>query len=307
MKDTKFYPLLAISIVLLLASFILLCILGYNFYKAKEERKIAATTFKTSTRSASNTRDSLQKVYSAAIGQFQSDHKDDSGSTRTDSVKYNNLDSKLTDFFKLRNDIAGLLKDNSSIEDLNLAKQKIDELQMKVAELSTKNVDIEKENKRLNDMLAQLMKNASPATQNTKQVNTIERTTTNNADPFFTASDLRLTANNENNNEVSSADDAEKFSGTFALKNNANLNNAEVMVVIVQPDGRVLKNAWESGSFETTDGKKVYTRKLKFDYTKGEIKKLNFSLDADNIQKGNYTMQIYNKGKLIGKATKTVS
>jgi hypothetical protein len=175
----------------------------------------------------------------------------------------------------------------------------------KFDELKNRNLDVENENKRLNELLAQYI-NTPRQTDNN-----INRTTVavekNNSETTFTASELKLSANNENNTEVSDADAAEKFVGSFAVKNNTNLSNAELMVVVLQPDGRILKNAWESGTFDTNEGKKVYSRKIKFDYTKGEVKHLNFSLDADNVQKGNYIMQLYNKGKIIGKAVKTVS
>ncbi len=309
MKDTKFYPLLTISIVLLLASFIMLCFLGYNFYiKSQDQKQLATTSAKAANSPVNNTRDSLQKLYNTTIGKFQIASQLDSATlTKADSLQLN-LDVKLTDFLKLRNEIDGLLTANSSIADLNLAKQKIDELQVKVDELKTRNIDIENENKRLNALLAQYITNNGASTQSSRQGENngvaIEK---NNSNTGFTATELRLAANNENNTEVSDAETAEKITGSFAVRTNANLSNAELMVVVLQPDGRVLKNAWESGTFETSEGKKVYSRKLKFDYTKGEVKRLNFSLDANDIQKGNYTMQLYNKGKLIGKTVKTVS
>ncbi|MGG9970717.1 hypothetical protein ACQ33O_02890 [Ferruginibacter sp. SUN002] len=305
MKDTKFYPLLTISIVLLLASFIMLCFLGYNFYtKSQEEKELALLSGKKNSTKVNYSKDSLQKVYSATVAKFQIDNSTDSILLQSDSSSVN-LDSKLTDYFKLRNEIALLLKGNASIADLNLAKQKIDELQLKVDELSNRNTDIENENKRLNSLLAQYTANSN----NKQTADNINRTPVEKTggDVIFAASELRLSANNGNNVEVSDADATEKITGSFAVKTNTNLNNAELMVVVLQPDGRVLKNAWESGIFDTNEGKKVYSRKIKFDYSKGETKRLNFTLDTDNAQKGNYIMQLYNKGKLIGKTVKAVS
>ncbi|UEG50664.1 hypothetical protein LK994_04155 [Ferruginibacter lapsinanis] len=305
MKDTKFYPLLAISIVLLLASFILLCILGYNFYtKSQEQKSITAIAAKHTNLLVNTTRDSLQKVYAETVNQFQHN----SSLTKEDSLKLN-LNTKLTDFNTLRNEIASLLKDNSSLADLSLAKQKIGELQLKVDELRNRNIDIENENKRLNAMLAEYTGNANAIVQNTKQTDNSAKAITekNNSESSFTASDLRLTASNNNEVEVTEAEQTEKLVGTFVVKNTTTLNNAELVVVVIQPDGKVLKNAWESGSFDTNEGKKIYSRKIRFDYTKGEAKQLKFSLAADSGQKGNYTMLLYNKGKVIGRAIKTIS
>ena len=52
---------------------------------------------------------------------------------------------------------------------------------------------------------------------------------------------------------------------------------------------------------------KIYSSKMRFDYSKGEIKKLNFSLSSDKYMKGNYILQIYHNGVLIGKLSKSLS
>ena len=79
------------------------------------------------------------------------------------------------------------------------------------------------------------------------------------------------------------------------------------MVVVLQPDGKVIRNsAWESGVFETRDGKKIYSRKLLFDAT-GNEKQLNFSLNPDRFLKGEYTMQIWYNGSMIGKMSRILS
>ena len=85
--------------------------------------------------------------------------------------------------------------------------------------------------------------------------------------------------------------------------------NAEIVIVIIEPDGHILQNSvWESGSFDTkTEGKKNYTRKMRFDYTKGEQKALIFSLNADSYQKGTYLLQIWHNGLKIGEIEKILS
>ena len=108
--------------------------------------------------------------------------------------------------------------------------------------------------------------------------------------------------------ETSAADQAKKLVGSFTVTNSSQVPNAEMLVVVVQPDGRVLKNSeWDAGSFTTQEGKKLYSYKLNFTYSRGEPKRLNFSLRADKYQKGNYTMQLYYNGLMIGKAVKTLS
>ena len=65
---------------------------------------------------------------------------------------------------------------------------------------------------------------------------------------------------------------------------------------------------WDSGTFEAkNDGRKNFTRKIKFDYEKGEQKYLLFTVDADNCQKGIYTFQVWHNGIMIGQAIKKLS
>ena len=108
--------------------------------------------------------------------------------------------------------------------------------------------------------------------------------------------------------ETAQAKKADKFVISFVVQNNINdYNSAEVYVVVKQPDDQVLQNpVWESGSMASRNGQKEYTRKVKFEYNKGEAKKLLFSLDPDSYQKGNYTVQLYHNGSMIGQTIKTL-
>ena len=98
---------------------------------------------------------------------------------------------------------------------------------------------------------------------------------------------------------------------SFAVKNNiADYENAEVYIVITQPDGKLLtSDVWESASTIDTrsEGKKRYTRKIRFEYQKGETKQLLFSLNADEYEKGTYILQLYHNGYMIGQTSKTLS
>jgi hypothetical protein len=139
------------------------------------------------------------------------------------------------------------------------------------------------------------------------------RTNAVNGSNIFIASDLHLSAlmETDNNKELETfqALQTDKLVGSFVVQNdNSQNNNAEVIVVVLQPDGQVLqKSAWESGTFSTRDGKKIYSCKMRFDYNKGEAKHLIFSLTSDKYMKGNYIMQIYHNGTMIGKLSKTLS
>jgi hypothetical protein len=118
-----------------------------------------------------------------------------------------------------------------------------------------------------------------------------------------------LTVTDNKELESFQAFQTDKLVGTVSLKNINFQNNAgEIFIVVIQPDGHVLqKSTWESGTFQSREGKKIYTCRLRFDYMKGETKKLSFSINSSNYQKGNYLMQVYCGGVLIGKVIKSLS
>jgi hypothetical protein len=311
MRDTKSLSLLLLSSVLFLLSIILLCTWGYQYYHQiqQDNTKVpfAATAAPSTVPDA--TRDSLLKIYKVTLNTL--DNRLDTAWYYTDSLK-GNLDINLREFYTLRDEIAAMLQDKSANVDLNLARKKIGELQQKVQMLRYRNSDVENENKRLKAILEQLGKETQGIQQNSKQVEQENKNLADKVSAMTTISTVNLSlaalANNDQQ-ETAVAGQAEKLVGSFTVKNTGNnYSKCDIIIVVLQPDGQVLqKSAWESGSFETTEGRKVYSCKVRCETTKGESKKLNFSITADNYQKGNYTLQIYHNGIMIGKASKVLS
>ena len=286
---------------MLAISAVLLCISGYNIYFRHAEPAVQTVSV-----SAIRTeRDSLQQIYSATIKKLDEAF---SASWSSADTLSQNLDVKLEEFNKLRNEITTILKDQSPEADLGSAKEKILELQIKVNALRLKNTDVESENKRLQALLDQLTKGRQESAAGffvpgARQV--AEKT----GGPVITT-EMRLAAvaiANNKETETNAADEAEKIVGSFSLKNISSKANTELMVVVIQPDGKVVRNSvWESGSFETSQGKKIYSRKINLDGGSND-KPLNFSLNPDRILKGEYTMQIWYNGNMIGKISKLLS
>lgn len=310
MRDTKSLSLLLLSSVLFLLSIILLCTWGYQYYHQIQEDKSKTQAVNTPPVVPDSTRDSLLKIYQATLSSL--DNKVDTASYYADSLK-GNLNINLEEFYKLRDEIAGLLKTNSpNTDQLNLARKKVTELQQRVEQLRYRNTDVENENKKLHAILDQLSKESQDVEQNVRQVTNDNVTLSNKINNIvaISAANLNLTAVAGNNqDETDQAKQVEKLVGSFTVKNNGNnFAKCDIVVVVLQPDGQVIqKSAWESGSFETKSGKKVYSCKIRCEAPQGETKQLNFSLNADSYQKGNYTMKIYHNGVMIGKILKTLS
>jgi hypothetical protein len=310
-KQNRFYPLLTLSAIFLLTSLVLLSVLGYNFYQQSKSKRagiIQPVKPSAAVPAITPTRDSLQKVYSATINSFSPDTLTNTPAP-ADTAGIRLMDQRLTDYYRLKNEINSLLRDSSSVADLQLAMQKIRQLQQRVMELSSRNTDMEKENRRLRSLLEQLTAAGNDGGRSAEEPATarVPATSFSSSDAVFTASELRLSAADENNTEVNSADIADRFIGSLMVRNSLIQGNAELMLVLIQPDGRVLRSAWESGSFDTDAGRRIYSRKIRFDYSKGEQRRLEFMLPVDNCQKGNYTLQVYSRGRLIGKASKMIS
>lgn len=262
---------------------------------------------------ADGIRDSLQKIYSVTINDLDSrlaETRNDADSVKTQ------LNSKLTEIYKLKNEISTILKNRgASKADMLLARQKISLLQEKVDELRTQNDNMEAEKRQLNDVLSQLTQEVKGLEENVKRLGEENKVLVEkvNLASVFVASELKLaaiTVKNSKEQETLQSKKASKLIVSFTVQNNISENNhAEVYLVLTQPDGQTLKNSvWDSGSFDTqNEGRKNYTLKMRFEYQKGEPKKLLFTLNPEGYQKGQYTMQVYHNGIRIGQTTQTLS
>jgi hypothetical protein len=313
MRDTKSLMLLLVSLLLVLVSFVLIWTWGYNFYAKNGVVKNDTVKFTSDSATiAGKVSDSLQQVYNATLKNL--DKQLDSTLSNSDSLT-NQLDVKLAEFYRLRSEISVILKNKNSNNNDADARKKISELQTKVSDLKEKNKIVDKENKKLLDVVNDMVRTEKPPVKNKLIDNVapgIESEKMNTVYSAFTASDMRLfalTNADAKETETSSAEKADKFTGAFTVTNfNSQLTNAEMMVVVVKPDGKVLKGSgWDSGTFNTANGKKIYSYKFNFTYSRGEAKRLAFSLRSGTLSKGSYIMEVYHNGLMIGKITKTLS
>lgn len=306
MKDTR-------SLLLILLSVGLVVTWIYHFYDKTNYSQPRTVYIKDTTAAATGLRDSSAGMQYDPI--VSKNISRDLSPNNSDSLK-GLLEMRLREIKKLKTDINNILKNSrSSKSDLALARQKISELQQKVQELSSQNNSIEEERKKLSTMFQSLTLEVDKLQQNIRRLDDENKDLTEkiNLASVFVASSLHFTTINErktNEQETSLARRADRFVGSFVLQNNLDdFMNAEVIIVITEPGGNVLQNStWDSGTFDTrTEGKKHFTRKLKFDYAKGERKRLIFSLDVENFKEGKYVLQIWHNGLLIGETAKALN
>lgn len=307
LKESRISFLLLFSLSLLLLAFIILFAWGFIYYRNAAETVKAQPTIvvKDSSAIAASIRDSLQKIYSNTWSQLN--QQLDAANNNADSLQ-GNIDQKYQEFSQIRTEIARILESNKTPTQMDAARLKLMELQLRLDDWRRKYNDVAAENVRLSALLKQLVsapsgdRTAIPAAPVATAIPAGNRTAgaDNNNLPAMQVQAWQLRAEEEA--------DKVRLRGSLEVTNNDNNPSVEMFVVILQPDGKLLKQSgWDSGSFETREGTKIYSCKLRFDCPKGENKSLNFSVPSSNFQKGMYSIQVYHKGVMVAKGNKSLS
>ncbi|MEP6699820.1 MAG: hypothetical protein ABJA85_00825 [Bacteroidota bacterium] len=307
MKDTKTILLAMLSVGLTLTWV-------YHLYdKIQYSKRRTEVYIKDSVAVAQGIQDSLHKLYSLTIDNL--DARLDSTKNTSGQLK-GELSVKLAEINKLRNEIAGILKKNDiKREDIDLARRKTNELQVLVAELQNQNSTIQEEKRQISDVLDKVNIQVKGLETNVQELDKENKVLTEkiNLASTFVASEIKfspVTVKNDKEIETGLVKRAGKLVISFTLQNNvSDYENAEVFIVVTQPNGKVLKNdIWESSYIDTYNGgRRPYSLKLKLEYHKSESKQLLFSMNPDEFLKGTYTLQIYHNGYMIGQVMKTLS
>jgi uncharacterized protein YoxC len=258
--------------------------------------------------------DSLQKVYSFTVDKL---------GAQLDSVKntagqlQGELNARLQEINNLKTEIAALLKKTGARkEDIELAGRKTTQLQQLVAGLGMETKDMADDKKQVapipTDQNNTPAKKLQPDNQVARQENNSSSEKISRSS-LFTVSELKFTPialKDDKEVETNQAESANKLIISFVVQNNAtSYANAEVFAIITQPDGKVMQtDAWDASSIPTHDyGKKPYTRKMKFEYQKGETKQLQATIRPEDYERGNYTLQVFHNGYLVGQSVKILN
>ena len=304
MRDNK-----SILLALLAAGLVITWV--YHIYDKSQYSNHTREVFvKDSIAVAEAVSDSLRIYYTRALDQLGVEKLQIDSSNS--SLK-GELGERVTEINKLRDEISIILKrKNLSQADLTEAKTKINDLQSKIENMRRENTSLVEERTKLNGVLAQLNGEMNSLQQNMEKVSAENKDLAQkiNDASIFIASEIKFAAVNvkadEKESETTQQKKANKFVTSFTVQNNIlDLESAEVIVVITDPSGKSLNTeVWDAGSFETkTDGRKIYTLRVKFEYNKGEAKRLIFSLEPNSFEKGTYKLSLYHNGIRIGESS----
>jgi hypothetical protein len=279
---------------------------AYHLYEKMQYPDIGAGKKNSNT---ANVQDSLQQVYGTVISEL--DHRLVRTQTDADSMR-SELSFRLHEIETLKAEINAVLQNGSSSErDLRSAQEKIGQLQILIRDLEKEKTSLEEEKKQLASTMTQLSLRVEQLVQDIRNLGdeNLALSSKVNEASVFVASQVNLQAlsiRNDKEQETTRLKKTNKFIVSFAVQNHMHdYNNTDVHIVILQPDGRTLKNndIWETTTTTTASGSAMsYTAKLRFDYNKGELKTLHFSVTPEEFQPGTYTMKLYHKGVSIGES-----
>ena len=300
MKDRKSLYLLIFALIVVTIAFTLICVWGYRFYFSKNASQSLIDSLKVNVLASKKTNyaERPQILFDSVIRQLNNP---------ADTIAYDSADDelalKIMEFNRIKNEIALVLGNRLSAKD-SASETKIAVLEKEIEELRNQNIEITKENARLNETLRQLpgSKQKEKAQKPASEKSKIQPASSL---PLL-VTHLRFAAYN-NDQKTGLASETKKLAGSFEI--NVKPQNAitAIYVVIVQPNGKILSNAsGTAASFETPSGRKVYSAVVHFDNEKDNHKRIQFSVNSDAFSKGKYKMQIYHGGIMIGHLEKTL-
>ena len=311
MSEYRYDKLLNGAIVLLIVSATVLGYSVYNTHFSKNDTQASSVN----PAIINNLRDSLKNVYANTVTTI------DTSLIRTNAQNNPDLDFKYKEVESLKAEINELLKSKGE-GDMASAKQKIETLKQKITELEIRYDDAATQNIKLQSLLEQLKRNRNSQTDNSKSGNEVilenqlkkaegnKNTTTSitvSTAKINKAAEMHFFATYDTDKQTTKATDAEKLEGDFLLKYVPSSQKTEdVYIIIIKPNGSTIKGtAWEIGTFNSDEGKKVFTKKIPVELD-GENKLIKFSVSLDEVIAGPYKMEVWFRTNMIGNYIRTL-
>lgn len=280
MKDTK-------SILLLLVSLLLIGTWVFHIYDKSKYASVTTVLPKSDTVATNKSfNDSLNALYQTTVVQLE-DVK-----FGKDSLTYE-LQSKIKEIDTLRYEIARMLNvTNLTKEDLKNALIKIQLLQQKISGVYQQTTTTSTNQNQSNSVVQ---------TNNKKTQATVL-----NEEVVLQANEIKMQAIKKPENSTDNSEDAtDQFRVSFVVKpNRSTTGSGNVYLILKDPLGNIVQDdQWIAGVFNSkNDGLMKYSRKLNFDYSNGDVQKINTSIPVNKLGGGGYQVQIYYNGQSIGKA-----
>lgn len=288
MRNSKYFLLALFSLVVLSIAIAALIVWGYFSYMSpSKDLQQSRVMQKSDTPRVSQPMDSYRVI------------KNETPDVRDSTDQ---LEKKLAELNQLQTEIQTLI-DSKKSKEADSASIQLKQLQQNIQTLESKNRKIAEENKKLIKAVTVLSRKQIPVQSKSNTQKATQDVSSGQVSREVTVSGLTMYALTDENAITTLASATFSFQGTFAV-HSGNIKSGYLMVVITNPDGKVLLNApWESGFFDTPDGKKMYSTRLHFT---NSDKQLTFTLKSENLRKGTYTLELYFNGELMASLSKTL-
>jgi peptidoglycan hydrolase CwlO-like protein len=265
---------------------------------SQQEAQIATVTTEKS---------NLQSSFDASLARL------DSMGTVTNGLN-TELTAKNAEIAKAKEEIRSILnKKNATAAELSRAKNMIASLNGKISSMEQEIAKLTEDNKLLGEEKLALTADKEKLTQDLTTTTGIKQELEKKVDIASTlnASNIIITPINVKHNgkeKVSTtAKRVDKMVVSFDVANRIiQPGSTDLYVLVIGPDGQPITTGPATGLFTTREeGDKTYTAKVPVDLETAKTKNVAFSFaPGTNFQKGNYKIQIYQNGFLIGQGTK---
>jgi len=281
-------------------------VIGMGGYMAYDKKKDGQTIQKQEAQIATTTdeKSEIQKNFDASLARLDS-------MTGINGKLESQLTEKNSEITKTKTEIRSILnKSNATTAELNRAKELIASLNGKISDLQADVARLTDENKSLNEEKVVLIADKTKLTTDLEATTVVKQELEKKVDVASTlnASNIMITPINVKSNgkeKVSTvAKRVDKFLVSFDVNNRiAQTGSTDVYVLVIGPDGQPLTS---SGTFTTREeGEKTFTAKVPVEVETAKKKSVEFAFaPGTNFQQGNYKIQIYQNGFLIGEGTR---
>ena len=282
----------------------LIAVSGYLIY-AKNQSSNTIQQQETQIAKVSTEKSDVQNSFDASLARL------DSMSTVNTGLQ-SQLAEKNSEIAKTKTEIRSILnKKNATAAELSRAKTLIASLNEKISSMEQEVARLTTENQTLTNDKVVLTQEKEKLTTDLTTTTTAKVELEKKVDVASTlnASNITITPINVKNNgkeKVSTtAKRVDKFVVSFDVMNRiAQPGMTDVYVLVIGPDGKAINTGSET--FTTREeGDKAFTAKVPVDLETAKLKNVEFAFaPGSTFVQGNYTIQIYQNGFLIGQGTR---
>ena len=282
----------------------LIAVSGFLIY-AKNQSSQTIQQQETQIAKVSSEKSDVQNSFDASLARL------DSMTTLNTSLE-GKLADKNNEIAKVKNEIRSILnKKNATASELARAKTLIATLNQKISSLEEDVARLTTENQVLTNDKVVLTQEKEKLNQDLTATTTAKVELEKKVDVASTlnASNIVITPINVKNNGKekmsTTAKRVDKFVVSFDVQNRiVQSGMTDVYVLVIGPDGQAVNTGTETFTIRD-EGTKPYTAKMSVDLETAKTKNVEFAfIPGSDFKQGNYTVQIYQNGFLIGQGTR---